>query len=435
MPDAEVVPMWGFIAVSDATTFDCTTVLPTDAWDVGPTLTTTEGGTLDINLKNCLSEDVSVFIPGQLKALAPVHEDTDGSGRMRVTSFDTITLPDAVGSYQWTGVKEGTYLYHSGTHPQVQVQMGLYGALVVNGASYPAVAQDEVLLYSEIDPALHAAVDGGTYGMPAYPSTFDYQPKYFLINGRSYPDTTNIQLPMNEDVLLRFVSAGLVTHVPTVQGLYMNVFAEDGNLYPYPKEQYSIELTAAKTMDAVVNVGTTGRYALYDRSLHLTNAAATGGGMLTYLVVGGNDSDGDGIGDAVDNCSLTPNGPLLGTCVATGGDGVVSAYRVGGVLIPCDEDADCAANAGTCQLVQGDFNSNGCGDVCECLGDADNDGDVDGSDIFLLTQEFGRQDCSVQDPCSFDFICDGDTDGSDVFIFSINFGRQNCPSCVLECIY
>ena len=46
-------------------------------------------------------------------------------------SFDAETAAGGSGSYTWTGVKEGTYLYHSGTHPQVQVQMGLYGALTV----------------------------------------------------------------------------------------------------------------------------------------------------------------------------------------------------------------------------------------------------------------------------------------------------------------
>jgi FtsP/CotA-like multicopper oxidase with cupredoxin domain len=436
MPDASVIPMWGFIPVSDAATFDCTTVLPTDAWNVGPTLTTTEGGNLTINVKNCLSEDISVFIPGQLKALSPVHQDTDGSGRMRVTSFDTITAPNAVGSYQWTGVKEGTYLYHSGTHLQVQVQMGLYGALVVEGASYPAVSRDEVLLYSEIDPALHEAVDSGTYGTPVYPSTFDYNPQYFLINAKSYPETTNIALAVDEVVLLRFVNAGLMSHVPTLQGSYMKVIAEDGNLYPYPKEQYSIALTAAKTMDAEVTVRAAGTYGLYDRCLHLGNAAATGGGMLTYLVVGGgvSDSDGDGVEDAIDNCGLTANGPLLGTCVVENA-GVVTGHRVGGAFVACGEDADCGAPATSCQMVQGDFNSNGCGDVCECLGDADNDGDVDGSDAFLFKVDFGRRDCSVQDSCPFDFSCDEDTDGSDAFTFKLNFGKRFCPSCVFACTY
>jgi len=51
-----------------------------------------------------------------------------------------------------------------------------------------------------------------------------------------------------------------------------------------PIEQYGIELQAAKTIDAVVNAGAEGRYALYDRALSgLTNWLDTGGGMLTYI--------------------------------------------------------------------------------------------------------------------------------------------------------
>jgi hypothetical protein len=63
----------------------------------------------------------------------------------------------------------------------------------------------------------------------------------------------------------------------------MSVLAEDGNLLPYPLDQYQVELTAAKTMDAIVNLGSVGRHALYDRNLHLTDAATTGGGMLTFI--------------------------------------------------------------------------------------------------------------------------------------------------------
>lgn len=283
MPDSAVVPMWTFVEVPDAATYVCPATPA--AWEGGPTLTATAGVLLTINVKNCLSDPVSVFIPGQNKALAPATF-MDPQGRVRVRSFDAETAAGSVGTYSWSSPKEGTYLYHSGTHPQVQVQMGLYGILIVNGTGYPTSAQEEVLLYSEIDPDLHTAVDNGTYGTPVYPSTFDYWPRYFLINGKSFPQTTDIAINTSEDVLLRFVNAGLMTHVPTLQGQYMKVIAEDGNLSQFPKDQYSIELEAAKTMDAVVNAGTEGRYALYDRSLGLTNSGATGGGMLTFLQAG-----------------------------------------------------------------------------------------------------------------------------------------------------
>jgi FtsP/CotA-like multicopper oxidase with cupredoxin domain len=279
------IPMWGFITDTGSCPASPVT------WEEGPTIEVPFGEpSLTINVRNCLSEPVSVFIPGQQKALAPERLPAD---IRRVYSFDTTAPADngaTLTAYTWSNPKSGTYLYHSGTHIQVQVQMGLYGALVVQSTppvscGEPAAIANKVLLYSEIDPGLHTAIDTGTYGTWSYPSTFDYQPKYFLINGLSFPDTENITILTDQTTRLRFLNAGLKTHIPTIQGTFMNLEAEDGNPYPYKKLQYSIELTAAKTMDALISYGAAGRYALYDRSLSLTNAGVTGGGMLMYIDV------------------------------------------------------------------------------------------------------------------------------------------------------
>jgi FtsP/CotA-like multicopper oxidase with cupredoxin domain len=275
------IPMWGFVTVGDAATYVCSTTAP--VWGLGPQIDVlTPGDTLTINIKNCLTSDpVSVFIPGQAKATLP-ETFIDGQGRTRVKSFDADILAGASGSYTWNNVRAGTFLYHSGSHPQVAVQMGLYGVLTVGTYGYP----EQAVVFSEIDPALHAAVDSGSYGTPAYPSTFDYYPEYFLINGAAYPDGADIGVTLGEDTLFRFVNAGLKNRVPTLQGLYMTLLAEDGFAYPEALQQYSVLLPPAKTIDAVLNVGGEGRFALYDRSLGLTNAGATGGGMLTYIVPG-----------------------------------------------------------------------------------------------------------------------------------------------------
>ncbi len=352
-PDGNTIAMWGFIEVTDALTFDCATVDPLGAWDIGPALTATVGGSLTVNVKNCLADPVSVFIPGQLKATTP-ETFMDGQGRTRVRSFDAETAAGAVGSYAWTGVKEGTYLYHSGTHPQVQVQMGLYGALTVGNYGYTSEA---TLVYSEIDPALHAAVAGGTYGTPAYPSTFDYKPRYFLINGAPYsPGASDIAVETSTDVLLRFVNAGLQTHVPTLEGgLYMSLIAEDGNLYPYAIEQYGIELQAAKTIDAVVNVGADGRYALYDRALGLTNWLQTGGGMLTYLQAGA----AVGAPSALDDAYATDEGVLLTVALP----GVLVNDTIGGGPGPLTANLVSDVSAGTLALISdGSFTYTSSGD-------------------------------------------------------------------------
>lgn len=276
---ATPVTMWGF---ATDTGQGCDS-MPT--WDVGPQLSAVDGGTLTINLRNCLSEPVSIMIPGQAAIGTPVWVGG------RVQSFTDEASPlGGTASYTWTGdLKAGTYLYQSGMHPAKQVQMGLYGALKVDFATGPPIQaydgipydSEVVLLYSEIDPALHDPV-------PATAQPTNYKPQYFLIDGKPYEmgDPALNAGNVSQNTLIRFLNAGLKTHVPTLLGAYMRVIAEDGNLYPYAKEQYSVLLAAGKTLDAIWTPGAEGTYALYDRSLHLTTAGVTGGGMLAQLEVG-----------------------------------------------------------------------------------------------------------------------------------------------------
>jgi hypothetical protein len=89
------------------------------------------------------------------------------------------------------------------------------------------------------------------------------------------------------------LNVGLQTRSPVLQGHYMRLMAEDGNPYPYAREQYSVFLPALKTVDAVITPATAATYPLYDRRLGTTNPGASGstaGGMLAYLTV----ADGQG---------------------------------------------------------------------------------------------------------------------------------------------
>jgi FtsP/CotA-like multicopper oxidase with cupredoxin domain len=299
--NAVVVPMWGYqkcSGFSGADTCDPVSV-------PGPALTVAAGDTaLRVHLKNDLTVPTSLVINGLYKPMSPVFT-TDAEGRRRVRSFDAEVASGARDVYNWNNVKPGTYLYQSGTQPQVQVQMGLYGALTGNAVeasaspatraqAYAGVAYDNqaTLLYSEIDPVLHAAVADGTYGTAAGPtSTFNYQPKYFLINGQPYPGNAVITPSGNTgSTLLRLLNAGLTTHVPMIEGLHWNVVAEDGKPYRFSAKQYTALLPAAKTMDVVLNpaadIGGATRYAVLDRRLNLSNSGLSQGGMLAFLSYG-----------------------------------------------------------------------------------------------------------------------------------------------------
>jgi len=293
MPGGELVTMWGF---GDDTTPGalgiCNATVP------GPELTLPAGETvLTINVRNTLSDSVSVMIPGlsTTAAVVPVRI----AGRVRSFTHETAAATattDGTASYSFKA-KAGTYLYQSGTHIAKQMQMGLYGAVLQNTSDvvgaltlYPGVpySQSVTQLYSEIDPALHTAVAAGTYGSTGtMTSTINYSPKYFLINGEPYtPATAKVNGgSAGSTLLLRFLNAGLETHVPMVNGQYVNVVAEYGNQYPYPRSQYSVMLPAGQTRD-VVMTAPIGDYAIFDRRLRLTNSNQAGiGGLFSIISI------------------------------------------------------------------------------------------------------------------------------------------------------
>jgi len=310
MPDGQVIPMWGFgQCTSGFATCDPPTV-------PGPELVVPPGdNNLTVNLINNLTglfvEPVSIVIPGQVPTLAagswPTWTDGTTGNRtsltQRVRSLTYEAIPGATRIYIWNNVKAGTYLYESGTHQQIQVPMGLYGAMRKDagaGQAYTPTATNPnttydsqvTLLFSEIDPAINNAVATNNYGPgKVMTSTNDYKPKYFLINGEPFSPGRGAISPtpaaaVNDAVLIRFLSAGSLDHVPVLHGSHMEILAEDGNLYPFSKQQYSLLLASGKTFDAILTPANAGYIRVYDRRLFLTNAAASPGGMLTYITVG-----------------------------------------------------------------------------------------------------------------------------------------------------
>lgn len=290
MPDGTVIPAWGF---ADDTAGPGTITVP------GPKLEViAPDTTLTINLTNNLAVPVSINIPGQ--RYPTVHTPTyvdDGKGS-RVMSFTNQVAAGGSGTITFNNLRPGTYLYESGTHPAMEIPMGLYGALIVRpAAAVPAQAynnvnsaydNEAVMLLSEIDPVFNAYVNANNSIIESSPThTFNYSlsyaPTYFLINGKAYPETTDISAPHGQRTLLRLLNASARNAMPTIQGSELTVIAEDGNLLNYFRHEFSPSLTAGKTLDVITAPTTTGYNAFYDRRLGTSNAGVYPGGMITFL--------------------------------------------------------------------------------------------------------------------------------------------------------
>jgi len=287
VPDGNIVYMWGFALGDGPFQYP------------GPVLCVNQGDTVTVVLHNTLTEDVSIIFPGQVDVMVdgePSQPVLDAGGNL-VSLARAAAAGGGSVTYSFVAREPGTYLYQSGTNPDKQVQMGLAGTLIVRptvGADYVYNSADtrfkpdtEYLLFlSEIDPTMHQAVEQGL--------SFDmrnYHPRYWLINGRGFPDTLApnfapwlpnqpysalerihpydpISNPLS--MLNRFLSVGTFNYPFHAHGQHARVIARDGRLLKGPLgedlsyEKFTVTIGPGQTMDTLFRWGDPDRGIGYD---------------------------------------------------------------------------------------------------------------------------------------------------------------------------
>ena len=262
-PDGQAVYSWGYgCTASTVTAAGTTTFTPSFApapiasafcstmQIPGPTLVVTEGQTVTVTLTNNLpaaAGNTSLLFPGfNVTAAAPASGQPVGCTATAPTPAGLLTTEAASGcsvTYTFVAASPGTRAYYSGTQGDLQVEMGLYGAIVVLPAKVPAVCsnglpvanpggnlkaeaargesdfrlvnangaagaafdhpascydREYLFQFSEMDANIHnqamfqvqakAGCTPGAMGCQLEVATEPYHPAYFLINGRSMPD-------------------------------------------------------------------------------------------------------------------------------------------------------------------------------------------------------------------------------------------------------
>ncbi len=423
------VPMWGY-ALGGATAGVCNEAASLSS--PGPRIVVPDGSTgVEITLTNTLPRATSLVMPGTVKGMLPVFF-TGPQGLQRVHSFDEeAATGGGTVTYNWNNLKPGSYMYHSGTNPQVQVQMGLFGALTDDfgiGQAYDdvgtAYTQEIVLFYYEIDRAIHEGVVLGEYSTTDMKSTIDYHPKHFFIdastNGITVPPGNPDSLDYNDvlavtvdpvtDPLVRFYNAGLRTHIPTVFEADFSIIAEDGKLYPKVIEQYTVVLPPLKTTDAFLNVSgvymtatgsasTDGIFRLTDSALAISNPAPVTDGPVIALAAGDEIANGDGNGMVLNFVVEPPESYVAPTLSANHPKavkdtmGVVEGESIAGIMSEAmgnDVIPESATITGSILTYprHGDLNDDGSGDYTY-----QHDGSESSQDsiVYAITNAEGEQ--------------------------------------------
>jgi FtsP/CotA-like multicopper oxidase with cupredoxin domain len=285
-PDGQSIYSWGYGCSSAPAGFAPAGMTGATCGSMqvpGPTLIVTEGQTVTVNLANGLPAAA-----GNTSILFPGFNVTASGGTTGLMTQEAA--PGGSVTYTFTASSPGTRSYYSGTQVDLQIEMGLYGAIIVLPATIPGACtsglaaanlaveanfgesdfrlapaaydhakscydREYLFQFSEMDPRIHsqalaqvnarigctAGAAGCTLNVPTEP----YHPAYFMINGRSMPDDMdpnyateyphqpyngNPHMHPGEQVLLRIIGQGRWQHPFHEHANHVRILARDGNL-------------------------------------------------------------------------------------------------------------------------------------------------------------------------------------------------------------
>ena len=231
----------------------------------GPTISVTVGDHVRITINNHFPKATAIHWHG---LEVPSNQDgVPGIGMQPIQPGQSYTYDFSI-----TNDDIGTHWYHSHYDDLEQDAGGLYGAFLVD--PQPGTPQAARVIKADV----------------AYNEFIGMLGSYYVINGKSFPDTQPIQVKHGQTVHLRLFGADTaMTHPMHLHGGFFNLVAQDGHLFPQPQQMDTIAVAPGQTFDltfyAWASPGSVYPFHCHILS-HLMNPGQTGdemGGLIALV--------------------------------------------------------------------------------------------------------------------------------------------------------
>ncbi len=217
-----------------------------DAWGFnrqlpGPVLKAKKGDTLVVRVKNNLPEPTIIHWHGIRLPAA-----MDGTGEVQKP-----IAPGEEFEYRFVVPDAGTFWYHSHANETVQMERGMYGALIVEDDTDPVVDRERVLLFDDMKlTADHKFTGPGWFGERWVESHMGREGNTMLINGREMPV---LELAGGQLERWRLINASSARYVNlSLGGKPFRMIGTDGGLLETPRTMTEYLLAPGERIDAVV---------------------------------------------------------------------------------------------------------------------------------------------------------------------------------------
>lgn len=214
----------------------------------GPEIRVTEGDKVKVIVSNNLPVATSIHWHG-------VHVENKADGVPGLTQHPIKSGETFV--YQFTAKNTGTHFYHthgsSHTDAVVQLDMGLYGALIIEPKNpkdlrHSSNYDKEYILmldeWASTPEGFNQALKRIAQGEHQHSAREGHNYNIFTINGRTFPDIEPLMIKEGEKILVRLINAGTQEiHPMHIHGHAFKVVAIDGYVVPEVAQQTRDTLT------------------------------------------------------------------------------------------------------------------------------------------------------------------------------------------------
>lgn len=237
----------------------------------GPEIRVREGDYVRVILKNTHSLPHTVHFHG-----ADTPFDMDGA---ETTQAEGIVNGETF-IYEFYAKVPGTHFYHCHYQTLLHLDMGMYGAFIVEPRKAEKVKFDkEIMLFLDewrvgADKDNYALQNGWPYGY-----------NYFTINGKGFPMTETVNLKKDEILKIRMANAGYMYHTMHLHGHKFLVTHSDGVELNAPYWKDTLSIGPGERYDVIMKADNdNGVWMFHD---HVVPAASNNGqypGGLTMLI-------------------------------------------------------------------------------------------------------------------------------------------------------
>lgn len=293
----------------------------------GPTIRAMEGDMIRVILKNSLPEETSIHWHG-----LHVPNKMDG-----VPSFtQNAVKPGETFTYEFVANHAGTYMYHSHFNSIEQIDKGLYGLLIIDPqnpektkydreytmmfggwiipdkpSGQPQQGQENTMpgmskgspspikqkgnIRSMMEQGMKDKTDtqnpSGGMNMPspqtgnnAGSSVMGMNYNYWTINGKSFPDTSPMEVKYGDVVRVRMANISNLVHPMHLHGHDFRIIAKDGHPLTNPQIVNTVTVNAGETYDIDFIADNPGEWVFHCHDLHhATNANVEPGGLMVLV--------------------------------------------------------------------------------------------------------------------------------------------------------